>query len=88
MLSNTIRLYFCYLKIIRTLHPHYHPKIIGLILKNKLKNGCAFIYEILRFIVMKMKMKIKKDHIDLCLDMDRNIVNKSMMSQYDDTNMY
>ena len=34
MLSNTPRLNFCYLKIIRFLHPRYHPKIAGDILKN------------------------------------------------------
>ena len=33
-LSNTLRLKFCYLKIIRFIHPRYHPKIIGDILKN------------------------------------------------------
>ena len=32
MLSNTLSLNFCYLKIIRILHPRYHPKIIGDIL--------------------------------------------------------
>ena len=33
-LSNTLRLNFCYLKIICFLHPRYHPKVIGDILKN------------------------------------------------------
>ena len=33
MLSNTLRLNFGYLEIIHTLHPHYHPKIIGHIVK-------------------------------------------------------
>ena len=28
-LSNTLRLTVCYLKIIRFLHPSYHPKILG-----------------------------------------------------------
>ena len=37
MLINTLRLNFYYLKVIHILHPHYHPKIIGHILKNKLK---------------------------------------------------
>ena len=32
-LSNTLRLNFCYLKTFHILHPHYHPKIIGHILK-------------------------------------------------------
>ena len=37
-LSNTLKLNYCYLKIIRFLHPRYHPKIIGSILKNVPKN--------------------------------------------------
>ena len=32
--NNTLRLNFCYLKSIRFLHPRYHPKITGDILKN------------------------------------------------------
>ena len=31
--EQQLRLNFCYLKIICILHPHYHPKIIGYILK-------------------------------------------------------
>ena len=38
MLSNNLRLNFCYLKVIRILHQRYHSKIIGHILKNKQKN--------------------------------------------------
>ena len=34
MLSNTLRVNFCYLKVIRILHSRYHSKIIGHILKN------------------------------------------------------
>ena len=34
MLSNTLRVNFCYLKVIRFLHSRYHSKIIGHILKN------------------------------------------------------
>ena len=60
MLSNTLRLNFCYLKIIHILHPHYHPKIIGHILKNKQKNKGVFIHETILLIIMKMKMKLKK----------------------------
>ena len=41
MLSNTLRLNFCYLKIIHILHPRYHPKIIAYILKNKQKKKHA-----------------------------------------------
>ena len=38
MLNNTLRLNFCYLKVIHILHPRYHPKIIGHILENKQNN--------------------------------------------------
>ena len=54
MLSNTLKLNFCYLKIIHILHS-YHPKIIWHILKNKQKNKCVCIHEIIRLIIMKMK---------------------------------
>ena len=37
--SNTLRLNIFYLKIIRILHPRYHPKVIGHILNNKQKNS-------------------------------------------------
>ena len=47
------------MKIIRTLHPRYHPKIIGHILKNKQKKKCVCIHEIIRLIIIKMKMKMK-----------------------------
>ena len=33
LLNNTLRLNFCYLKIIYILHSRYHPKIKGHILK-------------------------------------------------------
>ena len=59
MLSNTLRLNFCYLKIIHIFHPPYHPKTIGPILKNKQMKMYAFIHEIVRLIIMKMKMKMK-----------------------------
>ena len=48
MLSNTLRLEFCYLKIIRILDPPYHPKIIRHILKNKQKNKGVCIHEIIK----------------------------------------
>ena len=54
MLSNTLRLSF-----IHILHPSFHPKVIGKILKNKHKNVCVCIHEIIRLTIMKMKMKIK-----------------------------
>ena len=59
MLCNTLRLNFCYLKIIHILHLSCHPKIIGHILKNKQKNKCACIHEIRRLTIIKMKMKMK-----------------------------
>ena len=43
---NTLRLNFCNLKIILILHPHYHPKIIGHILKNKQNNKYVCIHTI------------------------------------------
>ena len=58
-LSNTLRLNFDYLKIIHILHPRYRPKIIVHTLKNKQKNKCFYIHEIIRLIVRKMKMKKK-----------------------------
>ena len=59
ILSNTLRLNFCYLKIIHILHERYHPKIIRNILQNKQKNKCVCIHEVIRLIIMKMKMKTK-----------------------------
>ena len=59
MLSKALRLIFCYLKIIHILHPHYHPKIIEHIVKNKQKNMCVCFYEIIRLIIMKMEMQMK-----------------------------
>ena len=41
-LSNTLRLNFCLLKIIPSLHPRYHPKIIGDILKTEQNGVCLF----------------------------------------------
>ena len=57
MLSNTLRLNFCYFKIIHILHLRHHQKIIGQILKNKQKHKCVRIHEITGLIIMKMKMK-------------------------------
>ena len=79
MLSNTLRLNFCYLKI-QVIHSHYHPKKLGHILKNKQKNKCVCIHEIVRLIIMKMKVKMKSrshryDMNKPILDMDTNIVN-------------
>ena len=86
MLSNTLRLNFCYLKIIYIIHPYCHPKIIVhiLILKNKQKNRCVCIQKIIR-LVIKMEMKMKNNHIettwtDLNLDMATNIANIKSVS--------
>ena len=51
------KLKFCCLEIIHIIH----PKIIGHILKNKQKNNCVCIPEIIRLIVMKMNMKMKME---------------------------
>ena len=54
-----MRLNFCYLKIIHILHLNYHPKTIAHILKNKQKNIRVCIHEIIRLIIMKIKMKMQ-----------------------------
>ena len=76
MLSNTLRPNLCYLKIICILHPLYHPKIIGYILK-KSKRRVAFVF--LRLILMKMKMEMKnrshRYNIGIGLGIGMNIVN-------------
>ena len=59
MLSNTLRLNFCYLKTIHILLPRYHPKTLGHILKNKQKSKLVCIHKIIRLIIMRMKMKLK-----------------------------
>ena len=59
MVSNTLRLSIYFLKINHILHPHYNLKIIGHCLKNKQKNKCVFIPEIIRLIITQMKMKMK-----------------------------
>lgn len=59
MQSNILRLNFFYLKMIHILHPSYDPKIIRRILKNMQKNKCDRIHEIIQFIIMKIRMKMK-----------------------------
>ena len=85
MLSNTLRLKFCYSKLLHILHQRYHPEVIGHILKNKQKNKYFFIQEIIQSIIMKMMMKMKNrshryDIVDLHLYIEANIY----MSDYDD----
>ena len=59
MLCSYLRLNFCYFEVIHILHERYHPKIIGHVLKNKQKNECLCIHDIIRLIIMKIKMKMK-----------------------------
>ena len=66
----------------KTIHILYQ-KIIGHIQENKQKSKCIVIicnHEIMRLIIMKIKMKIKKHdigmtQIDLGLDMDTDIID-------------
>ena len=55
MLTNNLRLNFCYLKIIHIFYPRYHPKMMRHILK---KNKYVCIHDIIRLIIMKMKIKM------------------------------
>ena len=71
MLNNTLRLNFCYLKIIHILYPHYHPKITQHTLKNKQKNMYVCIHEIIQVILTKMKKKM--ENRSNRYDMDTNI---------------
>ena len=85
MLRSTMRLNYCYLKIIHILHPRYHQKIIGHILKHKQENKCVCIRKIMLLIVMKMKMKVKNrshryDTKRLGLYIDTNMVNIKSVS--------
>ena len=80
MLSNTLSLNFCYLKIIDIFHPRYSPRTIEHILKSNQKNKCVSIQEIRQLIIMKMKVKMKNrligtTQIDLGIDMGSNMVN-------------
>ena len=65
MLSNTQRLNLSYSKITHNFHPHYHLKIIGHTLKNKQKNKCVCIHEIIQSIKMKKKMKNRLHRYDM-----------------------
>ena len=59
MLSKTLRLNFCYFKIIHIFHSLYRSKVIRHALIKKQKNIYACIHGIMRVIMMKMKMKMK-----------------------------
>ena len=49
-LSNTLTLNFYYLKIVHFLHPRYHPKVIGDILKKGTKNKCVCFNEVMLYL--------------------------------------
>ena len=93
MLSNTLRPNFCYLKISHIFHSHCHPKIIGNILKNNEKNEQVSIPEIIRLIVMKIKMKMKNGSriYDINLGTRKNRARSRHghdESEYDDAYLY
>ena len=72
---------FYYLKIIHILHPSYYSKIICHILKKKQQNNFVCIHEIMRLIIMKMKMKMtNRSH--------RYDIDRTWSSLYDDIYMY
>ena len=58
MLSSNQRLNLCYFKIIHFLHPHYHP-INNRTYSKKKKSKCVCIHEIIRLIIMRIKMTMK-----------------------------
>ena len=64
MLSNILTLNFWFLKIIYFFHTRHYPKIKRHILKDEQKNKRVSIHKIIRLIIMKMKMKMKKAHVD------------------------
>ena len=79
ILSNTLRLNFCYLIIIHILHPHYHAKIIGYTLKIS-KRACNHDKNEDENENRKIDHHKDRKKIDLSLDMDTNIVNIKSVS--------
>ena len=57
-LSKNLRLNFYYLKLVHFLHPRYHPKIIGDILKNVQKTSTPF-NEVIWLMTMKTRLRMK-----------------------------
>ena len=57
-LSNTLRQNFCYLKIILFVHPRYHSKIIGDIIKNCAKIKYISLNEGIWYMTLKMRLKM------------------------------
>ena len=47
------------MKIIHFLHPRYHSKIIGDILKKCTENGCVYFNDAIWAMAMKMRLKMK-----------------------------
>ena len=81
ILSNTLRLNFCYLKIFDILHLHYHLEIIGYFPNDKLKDKCICILETLRLIrLIMMKMKMKSRSHSYGIETDTNVVNIKRVS--------
>ena len=91
-LSNTLKLHFWYFKIIHILHPCHHPEIIGHILKTTQKNKYVCIHEVIRLIIMKMKIKMRnrshRYHISRPRSRQGHNYSKYKVSQYDDACMY
>ena len=58
-LSDTLWLNIWFLKIIRFLHPRYHPKIVRNILKHAAKNKCVSFNELVRLMAMKIRLNKK-----------------------------
>ena len=79
ILSNTLRLNFCYLIIIHILHPRYHAKIIGYTLKIS-KRACNHDKNEDENENRKIDHHKDMKKIDLSLDMDTNIVNIKSVS--------
>ena len=72
MLSYTLRLNFCYLKIIHIPHTSHNPKTIRHILKNKQKNKCLFSGDC-TINQWKWRWKWKTDHEGI--DTNTNVIN-------------
>ena len=81
MLSNTLRLNFYYLKIIRILHPRYHSKITEHVLRISKRTSVSFF---MRLYVNHNENedtdRIDTTQIDLGLSMDANIMNINSVS--------
>ena len=58
-LSNTLKLNFCFLKIIPILHPCYHPKLIWDVLKNGQKTSVSVLMRSYDYMYWKWSSKWK-----------------------------